>query len=544
MGSNSGNNGITGSDALIEGVIGDITDSYGDTYPSELYDETRRYLDDWLKSRGGKGGRRTEDVSSLPDTYREPVAFAAAQSYMLGYASGLDGDYIPDMVTVDDIAADMDSDPSAIKGMAECLSDVYPSHIIVRAAAHCATVMDRGLNADMHEDDEDDDEDAAEETEKAILAIVRACFKAFCLGCNDGEAALAAGRTPDIETNDDVLNGLIVSGCLTAINVTFGNDDDADNDGTKSLVIASISDANDDEAEPISIAVPPDVAAKGTFSYDTESGKVTYTFDADDVPDFMNGVNASAAIVQQIAMYAMQKNGYYDGLSDDDIEQIRDIIDDSQENHDTEDDADGDDASDGDIVVGPRDVYELTCTLLPALDGFIRSNVIHPSGVYEDGYMESAVMTVTSFVASFLQGFSAALSGDANTHDVTLPDGIPFDTEDALRIARDKVSGWCMRNGVADWAYVATIVNLVDTYLDSKEDEAEAGNGDSTKQGHADAPWDDDADADDGTPLAMVGEIALLSRMLVAVGIGFACGIISSGIDNAQCGAMRNVSWV
>ena len=122
MGSD-GRNGMEDSDAIIDTVLGELREGYGDTYPDELYDATKAYLERWLVSLDGRGGMVTEDLLPLPEDFRESVAFGGAQSYMVGYATGLDGDYMPDTVTVGDVLGDMDSDTSIIDGMVRRLAE-------------------------------------------------------------------------------------------------------------------------------------------------------------------------------------------------------------------------------------------------------------------------------------------------------------------------------------------------------------------------------------------------------------------------------------
>ena len=539
---------MEGSSAIISSVLGDLKDSYGDTYPSELYVMTRSYLSKWLVSHGGKGSRRTEDVSSLPEEYRETVAFAGAQSYMIGYASGLDDDYLPDTVTVSDITGDMDSDSSVIEGMARCLSDVYPSHIIVRAAAHCATIMDIGLNDGYYSDDDDNEDVDDGNVDKVSLSIVRACFKAFCLGCSDGEAALAARKLPHVNVNDAVCAYLIVTGCVTAVNAAFDDGrhgSDALNGTPIFMAVIAGKGDDDDDAKTFTIPVPPDVAKKGEFSYDAASGKVTYTFDADDVPDFMNGVNVNAAIAREVTLYTLQEHGYYDRLPEDDMQQAGKLISDDTQARDGSDVYDF--ASSG--TIGPSGIHAILDDFLPIYDDFVRSYLLHPSGVYEDGYTDEAATAAAAFTSTYLHGLTEAIAGDVNEKDTELPDGIPFDTEDALRIARDRVSGWCTKNRIADWVYVAAMVNVADAYMESMEDDDDDEDADESNYNDTYGYDDDESDElgdgfDDDSPLSMVGIVAAQSKVLAAIGIGYASGIIASGVGDAHSERDKDVSWV
>lgn len=546
MGKN-GRRSMEGSSTIISSVLGDLKDSYGDTYPSELYVMTRSYLSKWLVSQGGKGSRRTEDVSSLPEEYRETVTFAGAQSYMIGYASGLDGDYLPDTVTVSDIAGDMDSDSSVIEGMARYLSDVYPSHIIVRAAAHCAAIMDIGLSGGYDGDDDDDEDVDEDDVDKVSLSIVRACFKAFCLGCSDGEAALAAGKLPHVKVNDAVCSHLIVTGCVTAVNAAF--DDGRHGDDTLKgtpIFMAVIADKGDDDGtEAFAIPVPPDLAKKGEFSYDAASGKVTYTFDADDAPDFMNGVNVDAAIAREVTLYTLQEHGLYDRLSEEDMQQAGQLVSDDAQAREGSDVYDF--ASSG--TIGPSGIHTILDGFLPTYEDFVRSYLLHPSGVYEDGYTDEAATAAAAFASTYLHGLTEAIAGDVNEKDTELPDGIPFDTEDALRIARDRVSGWCTKNRVADWVYVAAMVNVADAYMEGMEDDGDDEDADESDYDGTYGYDDDESDGfgdgfDDDSPLSMVGIVAAQSKILTAIGIGYASGIIASGTGDAYDERGKDVPWV
>ena len=544
MGKN-GRRSMEGSSAIISSVLSDLKDGYGNAYPSELYGMTRSYLGKWLVSQGGKGSRRTEDVSSLPEEYRQTVVFGGAQSYMLGYATGLDHDYFPDTVTTSDIISDMGVDPSVIEGMARYLSDVYPHHIIVRAVAHCTAIMDIGLNEGYDSDDDDEDVD---NDDSVYLSIVRECFKAFCHGCSDGEAALAAGKLPYVKVNDAVCAHLIVGGCVSAVNVAFDDNKHREDElkGTP-ICMAAIADESDRDAEALIIPVPPDVAQKGEFSYDTASGKVTYTFDADDAPDFMNGVNVNAEIARKVTLYTLQEHGYYDGLSDDDMQQVGKLVSDDAQARAGSDVYDF--ANSG--TIGPSGIHTILESFLPTFENFVRSYLLHPSGVYEDGYMDEAVTSAAAFASTYLHGLTEAIAGDVNEMDTELPDGIPFDTEDALRIARDRVSEWCTKNRIADWVYVAAMVNIADTYMESMDDDDDENDEDTDEIDYDDMygygsesdGFDDEFD-DDDSPLSRVGIIAAQSKILAALGIGYACGIIASGVGDAYGEMDKDVSWV
>ena len=531
MGSD-GRNGMEGSDAIIDTVLGELREGYGDTYPDELYDATKAYLERWLVSLDGRGGMVAEDLLPLPEDFRESVAFGGAQSYMVGYATGLDGDYMPDTVTVGDILVDMDSDTSIIDGMARRLADTYPTRMIVRAAAHCATFIDIGLSDEYGNDDDDD------ETANELASVVRACFKAFCLGCEDGEAALATGRLPNVEGNDALCTHLVVRGCLSAVSAAFDDDDGTtDGGGTPPIAIVAIADGSNDGAKTLQIPMPPDVAERGRFSYDSESGKVTYEFDVDDVPDFMNGVSVESVIARHVTLYALQESGYYAGLSDGNMRNIGKIISDDATSHDG--DAPYDDITNG--AIGPNGVYALVTGFLPTFDGFVRSRLLHPSGVYEDGYMENATSTASTFASAYMHGLIAAITGDVNAHDTELPAGIPFDSVGPLRIARDEVGTWCTKNGIADWAYVAAVIELADAYMDGirdARDDADAADEDSAGDGKA------TLDDDDKTPLSMVWTVASQSKTLTSLGIGFASGIVTSGMDGVKGKPDANVSWL
>lgn len=87
-----------------------------------------------------------------------------------------------------------------------------------------------------------------------------------------------------------------------------------------------------------------------------------------------------------------------------------------------------------------------------------------------------------------------------NEKDTELPDGIPFDTEDALRIARDRVSGWCTKNRIADWVYVAAMVNVADAYMESMEDDDDDEDADESNYNDT-YGYDDDESDGSGTDL-------------------------------------------
>lgn len=541
MGKN-GRRSMEGGSAIISSTLCDLKDSYGDTYPNELYVMTRSYLSKWLVSQGGKGSRSTEDMSSLPEEYRETVAFAGAQSYIIGCAIGLDGDYIPDTVTVSDITEDMDVDSSAIEGMARYLSDMYPSHIIVRAAAHCSAIMDIVLNNGYDSDDDDDDGDD-DDTNKVSLSIIRECFKALCLGCSDGEAALAAGKLPHVKVNDDVCAHLIVTGCVTAVNAAFDDGrhgEDALKDTPIFMAVIADKGDDDDDAETLAIPVPPDVAKKGEFSYDATSGKVTYTFDADNAPNFMNGMNVDAAIAREVTLYTLQEHRYYDRLSEDDMQQVGKLISNDARARKGSDVYDF--ANSG--TISPSGIRSLLDDFLPTYEDFVRSYLLHPSGVYDDGYIDGATTVAAAFASTYLHGLTNAIAGDVNETDTVLPDGIPFDTEDALRIARDKLSEWCIKNGVADWVYVAAMVTVADTYMEMADDEDD----DNTDESDYDDMYGYDDESDDGldddSPLSMARIVAAQSKCLSAIGIGYASGIIASGVGDAYGERDKDVAWV
>ena len=188
-------------------------------------------------------------------------------------------------------------------------------------------------------------------------------------------------------------------------------------------------------------------------------------------------------------------------------------------------DAPYDDITNG--AIGPNGVYALVTGFLPTFDGFVRSRLLHPSGVYEDGYMENATSAASTFASAYMHGLIAAITGDVNAHDTELPAGIPFDSVGPLRIARDEVGTWCTKNGIADWAYVR-----------DARDDADAADEDSAGDGKA------TLDDDDKTPLSMVWTVASQSKTLTSLGIGFASGIVTSGMDGVKGKPDANVSWL
>lgn len=493
----SGREGGRGAEC-VEEAIGELRDAYGDAYPDELFDRTRSYLDGWLVSGGGRGGVRTEDVTSIDDDETGPVAFAAAQSFMLGYATGLDGDYIMDGVTVEDIVSDLDVGDDVITGMAHAFADVYPRHIIVRASAYCATVVSVGLGSYVTDggDEDDEDGDGEESLSKGELArIVRACFKAFCHGCDCGERAVYEGHLPDVPQNHAIRDALVAAGCVSAVGAAFGGED-----GDQEVDQVGIASVECEDGRRVAFPVPPSLMASGEFSYDADDGTITYRFHADDLPDFMNGVNVPALIARQVMMYALHEQGIAVPSSDGALDMVRALIDGS------DDDDDGDD--DGSSL-SPAELYGMCRDVIPTLGSFVEGTLVRHSGVYDDEYFDEAVPTACAFAEACFDGMRDATNGDVNMLDDTLPpdDDGAFD-DAALASARDMIGGWCARNGMADWAYVASVVraaNAVDDY---------------------DIDIDGDGDDGQGPDAAHVADVS--ARILAAVGIGYASGIAAS----------------
>ena len=155
--------------------------------------------------------------------------------------------------------------------------------------------------------------------------------------------------------------------------------------------------------------------------------------------------------------------------------------------------------------------------------------------------MENATSAASTFASAYMHGLIAAITGDVNAHDTELPAGIPFDSVGPLRIARDEVGTWCTKNGIADWAYVAAVIELADAYMDGirdARDDADAADEDSAGDGKA------TLDDDDKTPLSMVWTVASQSKTLTSLGIGFASGIVTSGMDGVKGKPDANVSWL
>jgi hypothetical protein len=484
----------------IDKYIKRLRDGY-DTYPDYAFDATKAFADEWLNGHHGHAYGGAIDVSHMDDDESEPVITSTLQSYLLGYTAGIDSDYVHDDTMIDGEVDSLPPDMAAtIRSFESRAGDVLPTRVINRAVVHTLMTID---SLDAPHDAEDDASYA-----EIIRDVIESSIWTFANAFVTGQRVLGTDDCPPVRQNKEVTDALVAAGVLQAIDEmsrTLEDDDEESDDESHGETITSVTIADKRTGDTHDMLVPTSMAQKGTFMYDSRSGRIVYTFNVKDEPDFVIDDCHGNPIMREIAIYILQRHGIIDGaMGHDELGYVEGLIDKAM-------------ASDDGLMVHGVNVMSCVSVIDAIIEPtrqYVMEGILPRSGVgiYDQSFVDEATLMATAFVIAYIDAHGMCVMHVLNEMDDELPYDLPQDT--VTTMMTDEVQEWGNRHRVSTWMVMAGIRYAADN--------------------HATAMDTNNDDDDD-----MTKDVTDNPRAYMALAIGFIQGVIDAEDDEEANGDKR-----
>lgn len=433
---------------IVADVMHDIIKVYGDRYPQSIIDSTEKHLTDFIVTKSNKA-MYNEDME---DNDRHAYAFACGQAYMMGYAIGLDSDF-----------SDEETDTTALNASKPVLKTVnefirqvgdrYPHKMINRMTYYINDVLD------MYDTPEEDE---------FPPDFIRLIASSSLYGMETGEHALENDSYEHLPENDSIRQNLVF-GTVTAM-----WEDTVESMGQEPEAHVLVDESTGDTRI---INLMPDTWEAGEFDYDSKSGTVTCTFDADDVPDLVTPGTPNDTI-SVIDTYLLSKK--YGILDFPEVKEQLQFVEDEVNDIIT---TDPNEELDEDEVLLIQSVGMLT-PLIESLDDYVSREIINPSAIYSPDFQDTAIEQCAEYARGFNDAVLEYADNLVNEYDDTLPEDFKCSNEPETHIV-DEVRKYCSKRGLKDWVYVSSAVYAINTVNDNS-DELNTGVEESLGIGYAD----------------------------------------------------------